>query len=217
MRKAGINKKSTWVDMTAFVDVTFLILAFFMLATKFKPDEPVEIETPGSVSAKLLPEKDALLISIDKDGRVFFQIDNPDKREQLISNLNETRNLGLSQTQINAFKNAPSVGVPFNQLGNLMNLSAEKQMEMRQPGIPVDSTGGELAFWIRDALSVYAGSRLNILIKADNLTLYPAFKGVVDALKVNDQNKFQLVTSAEDAPAGTDLDIKRRQQLHSKS
>lgn len=209
MPKVKTARKSTWVDMTAFVDVAFLILSFFMLATKFKPEEPVEITTPSSVSAKALPEKDAVLISIDKDGRVFFSVDNPDMREQIITNLNNTRNLGLTPKQINTYKNAPSVGVPFSQLSQLLNFTPEQQLKAKQPGIPVDSTGGELAFWIRDAISVYAGRKLNLLIKSDNNTKYPAFKGVVNALKVNDQNKFQLVTSAEDAPIGSDLQKKR--------
>lgn len=216
MPKIKAARKSTWVDMTAFVDVAFLILSFFMLATKFKPEEPVEITTPSSVSAKQLPEKDAMLISIDKDGRVFFAVDNPDMREQIITNLNNTRNLGLTPKHIASYKNAPSVGVPFSQLPQLLSLTPEQQIRAKQPGIPVDSTGGELAFWIRDAISVYAGRTLNFLIKADNSTKYPSFKGVVNALKINDQNKFLLITSGEDAPTGSDLERKRAQEAKKK-
>ena len=58
--------------MTPFVDVAFLILAFFMLATKFKPPDPVEITTPNSVSSDILEAKDGVLVQLDKDGRVFF-------------------------------------------------------------------------------------------------------------------------------------------------
>ncbi|MEI9810377.1 MAG: biopolymer transporter ExbD [Bacteroidota bacterium] len=32
--------------MTPFVDIAFLILSFFIMATKFKPPEPVAITTP---------------------------------------------------------------------------------------------------------------------------------------------------------------------------
>jgi len=212
MPKLKTARKSTWVDMTAFVDVAFLILSFFMLATKFKPEEPVEVTTPSSVSSKGIPEKDALMVTIDKEGRVFVQVDNPDMREKIISNMSETWNLGLTQQQINAFRNAPSVGVPRNQLAQLLSMSPEQMLKVRQPGIPVDSTGGELAFWIRDALSVYAGRKLNLLIKADNDSKYPAFKGVIGAFKANDQNKFLLVTSAEDVPAGSELDLKNARE-----
>ena len=62
------------MDMTPFVDVAFLILSFFIMATKFKPQEPVEIVTPNSVSAKELEENDALLVTFDSSGRVFFSV-----------------------------------------------------------------------------------------------------------------------------------------------
>ena len=45
--------------MTPFVDVGFLILFFFIMATKFKPPEPITITTPHSVSAQKLMEKAA--------------------------------------------------------------------------------------------------------------------------------------------------------------
>ena len=53
-----IARKSTWVDMTAFVDLSFLILTFFMLATKFKPPEVLKIQNPKTVSSIKQPEKD---------------------------------------------------------------------------------------------------------------------------------------------------------------
>ncbi len=46
MPKVKMPRKSTLIDMTAMCDVAFLLLTFFMLATKFKPDEPVAVVTP---------------------------------------------------------------------------------------------------------------------------------------------------------------------------
>ncbi|MDX2047953.1 MAG: biopolymer transporter ExbD [Chitinophagaceae bacterium] len=217
MPSVKIPKKSTENDMTPFVDVAFLILSFFMLATKFKPEEPVEVKIPSSVSSDQVPEKDAFLISIDKAGRVFVQMDNPDFRQQLMENLNTTRNLGLTNREISSFRNAPSVGVPFSKLKSLLSLEAEEQKKVVQEGIPCsDSTGGELYFWLRDALSVYAGRKLNLLIKADNDTKYPVFKNVLNAFKRNDQNKFLLITAPQEAPPGTALYATRQNQQNKK-
>ena len=218
MPSVKIKKHAPENDMTPFVDVAFLILSFFMLATKFKPEEPVEVTTPNSVSSQALPEKDAFMVSIDKDGRVFVSMDNPKSRQILIDNLNTTRNLGLSNAEIKNFINAPSVGVPFSQLKSLLSLDPElestKNVLKSQQGIPcADSTGGELTFWIRDALTAYSGKKLNLLIKSDNSTKYPAFKNVLNAFKQNDQNKFLLVTSPEDAPPGTALFETRQKQI----
>ncbi|MFZ9240021.1 MAG: ExbD/TolR family protein [Chitinophagaceae bacterium] len=220
MPSVKIKKHAPENDMTPFVDVAFLILSFFMLATKFKPEEPVEVTTPNSVSSQILPEKDALMISIDQGGRVFVSIDNPQSRQLLIENMNQTRNLGLGPAEIKNFINAPSVGVPFSQLKGLLALDPEepstKEVFKKQPGIPCsDTTGGELYYWIRDALSAYSGKKLNLLIKADNNAKYPQFKNVLNAFKKNDQNKFLLETSTEDAPAGTALYVTRQKQIQS--
>lgn len=214
MPSVKIKKHVPINDMTPFVDVAFLILSFFMLATKFKPEEPVEVTTPNSVSSQILPEKDAFMVSVDKEGRAFVSVDNPSFRQVLIQNLNETRGLGLSPTEMKAFINAPSVGVPFGQLKNLLAMDPEQVKKVKQPGIPcADSTGGELYYWVRDALNAYAGRKLNFLIKADNDTKYPDFKNILNAFKKNDQNKFLLVTSPEDAPSGTALYEIRQKQI----
>jgi biopolymer transport protein ExbD len=206
MPSVKIPKKSTANDMTPFVDVAFLILTFFMLATKFKPDEAVEVTTPGSVSADAVPEKDVFTVTVDKDGRAFVSMDNPEFRQVLIDNLDKTRSLGLTPAEKKAFINIASVGVPFSQLKGLLALDAEQQKKVAQPGIPAsDSTGGELYYWVRDALVAYSGRKLNLLIKADNNTKYPVFKNVLNAFKKNDQNKFLLITAPEDAPVGTPL------------
>ncbi|MFZ9387494.1 MAG: ExbD/TolR family protein [Chitinophagaceae bacterium] len=74
MPSIKIPRKSTDTDMTPFVDIAFLILSFFIMATKFKPPEPVEITTPGSVLSQKLPENNAVLISIDSSNKVYFSV-----------------------------------------------------------------------------------------------------------------------------------------------
>lgn len=216
MPSVKIPRKSTENDMTPFVDIAFLILSFFIMATKMKPPEPVEITTPNSVSTKVLPENDAVLVEMDAKGKVYFTMlaeNNPDAKRRVIRNLNTTRNLGLSEAEINNFVNVHSVGVPFTQLKGLLSKPVETHKNIVQPGIPVmDTTNNELYFWIRDAVSAFSGTgkRVNYLIKGDNAAKYPQFKAVLDAFKKNDIFKFQLVTSPEDVPMGTDLYKKRQ-------
>ena len=75
MPKIKLPRKSTHIDMTAMCDVAFLLLTFFMLATKFKPDEPVKVITPASTSTTPIPTG-FMLITLDKQGRVFSSVDN---------------------------------------------------------------------------------------------------------------------------------------------
>lgn len=221
MPSVKIKKHAPDNDMTPFVDVAFLILSFFMLATKFKPEEPVEVTTPNSVSSTALPEKDAFMVSIDKDGRVFISLDNENSKQALIQSMNQSRGLGLGAAEIRNFVKSPSVGVPFTQLKSLLSLDPDAENYeaalKAQAGIPCsDSTGGELTLWVREALVAYSGKKLNLLIKSDNNTKYPSFKNVLNAFKQNDQNKFLLVTSPEDAPPGTALFATRQNQVEGK-
>ncbi|MBI1341504.1 MAG: biopolymer transporter ExbD [Terrimonas sp.] len=217
MPSVKIPKKSTDVDMTPFVDVAFLILTFFIMATKFKPPEVAEITIPNSVSTKLLPDNDAVMVSLDSTGRVFFEMlvqADPQLKYKVISNLNTTRNLNLTEAEMQRFmKKVPAVGVPFSGLKQYLSLSDDEMKRVKLEGIPTnDSLGGELYYWVRDAVSVMAGKKINYLIKGDNNAKYPAFKNVLAAFKKNDIYKFNLVTSPEGVPSGSDLDLFQKKQ-----
>src|SRR5258705_4867708 len=141
MPSVKLPKKVTFVDMTPFVDVAFLILTFFIMATKFKPEEPVEIKTPNSVSTKDLPDSDALQVTFDSTGRVFFSVLSEKDRTikyNVIKHINDTRSLGLTEAEMQNFKRSPSIGVPFSGLKQLLDIPAEEQKNLKQPGIPLD-------------------------------------------------------------------------------
>lgn len=209
MPSVKIPKKTTDTDMTPFVDVAFLILTFFIMATKFKPPEPVDITTPNSVSSDILPENDAVLITMDKDNRVFFSVlssNDNSKYDDIIAGISTSRNLSLTQAEMQNFRKTFAVGVPFTQLKGLLDLTTEDQNKFRQPGIPVaDSATNELVWWIAEAKKAFAGRPLVYLIKGDNNAKYPTFDAIISALKRNEQFKYNLVTAPEDAPGGSAL------------
>ena len=51
----------------------------------------------------------------------------------------------------------------------------------------------------------YAGSKLDLVLKGDNLAKYPAFKSVLTAFKKNNIQRFQMITNPENAPVGSEL------------
>ncbi|WP_431213741.1 hypothetical protein ACQ86N_02175 [Puia sp. P3] len=57
---------------------------------------------------------------------------------------------------------------------------------------------------------------MNLLIKGDNASKYPSFRGVVFAFKKNDQLKFQLITNPVAAPLGSELQ-KQQEKTGNKS
>jgi len=203
------------VDMTPFVDVAFLILTFFIMATKFKPQEPVEVKTPNSVSTKDITEDDALQVTFDSSGRIFFAMmakSGNSEKLAVIKNLNTTRNLGLTDGEMANFLQTPAIGVPFSGLKQFLSVPVDQQGSFKQPGIPVDTVGGELYWWIRDAVSAFSGKTLKYYLKGDNNAKFPVFKNVLNAFKKNEILKFQMITMLEDVPAGTELSAIRSKQ-----
>ncbi len=207
MPKAKLPRKSTHIDMTAMCDVAFLLLTFFMLATKFKPDEPVVVKTPSSISEIILPDVDVMLLTVDAKGRIFFSIDNKLKRKDLINDINSERNLNLTEAEKNTFAIGSSIGIPFNQLKAYLAASPDqqKQMDVAAPGVSVDtsvqSPNNELAEWIKSARM--SNPRLRICIKADGEASYPNVQKIIKTLEGWKIFKFNLITNLKAVPPGT--------------
>ncbi len=199
--------------MTAMCDVAFLLLTFFMLATKFKPDEPVVVVTPRSISEITLPDRNIMLLTLDTKGRVFFAIDDTiidgaPARKSLIERVNQEKQLNLTPEEIRAFQLGPSIGMPFNKMKSFLgaNQNDMKVMEESAPGIPIDtaanSPNNELAVWIDDARHI--NPRLRICIKADGKASYPNVHKVIKTLEGLKIFRFNLITDLEAIPAGTE-------------
>ena len=216
MPSAKIPRRSTDTDMTPFVDIAFLILSFFIMATKFKPPEPVEIKTPGSVLSQKLPENNAVMISIDSANRVYFTVlsdKDPLKYDAIIRGINASQNLGLTDAQMANFRKTYLVGVPFSGLKQLLDTDFKDQPKLAQPGIPVlDTLNNQLIWWIKAAKESFAGQKLNYLIKGDGLSKYPTFNAVVQALKKNEEFKYNLITQLDDIPPGSALEKAEQQK-----
>lgn len=206
MPKAKLPRKSTHIDMTAMCDVAFLLLSFFILTTKFKPSEALAVQTPSSVASKVAPQKDVTQITIDKDGKVFLSFSEDAPRKEIVEALNTSRNLGLSEAEITALATGPFIGVPIAQLKSLAAQPKDNWPKMQVPGIPVlDTLNNELVDWMRAVKTGFTGIKMNLLVKGDNASKYPSFKGVIDAFKKVDEMKFQMVTNPEGVEEGTEL------------
>lgn len=208
MPKVKIPRKSTNVDMTAMCDVAFLLLTFFILATKQKPPEVLAVTPPSSISSKAAPDK-SILITFTKEGKVFLMLGDETKKADIIDNINATRNLGLSGAELAKLKKAEFIGLPFNQLKSVLQ-SGQEIPPAKMDGIPVDSTNNELADWLRSVTNVYAGGDQKkleqmLLIKGDSKAMYPVFKKIKEALKKNELYKFRIVTAGEDVPVGSEV------------
>jgi biopolymer transport protein ExbD len=208
MPKVKIPRKSTTIDMTAMCDVAFLLLSFFILATKQKPPEVLAVTPPNSVSAKAAPEK-SILITLTKEGKVFLMLGDETKKADILSNINAAKGLNLSAAELNKWNKAPFIGVPLGQIKSMLSKEVEIPAN-KLPGIPCDSSNNEMIDWMKSVTNVYAGTDQRqlqemLLIKGDNAALYPAFKRIKEAFKKNEIFKFRIVTNGESVPVGSEL------------
>lgn len=210
MPKIKLPRKSTHIDMTAMCDVAFLLLTFFMLATKFKPEEPVQVETASSTSTKPIPEG-FMLITLDKAGRVFFAVDNLKAKKDIIDQINSEKNLGLTQAEIASFVKGSGIGVPFSQLKSYlaMDPKAQAAYDKRAPGIPTDTTASfetnELAYWLLKSRYIVENGKGRIAIKADGAATYPEINKVITTLGKQKVFRFSFITDMKGVPPGTAL------------
>ena len=210
MPSVKMPKKSTDTDMTPFVDVAFILLTFFIMATKFKPPEPLTITTPKSVSSTKLDEKDALMISFDSAGRVFLNLnlgkaEDDEMKLDFIKRVSTEANLGLTDAQIKKFVGNSMIGSPLSELKALMDKPAADWDKVPQKGIPVDTANNELARWLGAARQTFGARQIDIMIKGDNNAKYPDFKGVIEALRANEMFKYKLITDPRGVPVGSEL------------
>lgn len=189
--------------MTAMCDVAFLLLTFFMLTTQFKSEDAVIVDTPSSVSEIKLPDTDILNISITREGRVFFSIDNKNyTREKLLAKISEKHpELSFTDEEEKAFVLLGSIGVPLNQLKGFLALDENDRKTYPQPGIPVDSVHNELGDWIMQGRLSNPGVR--ITVNGDQGCPWPVVKKVMDILQDKNVNKFNLITDLEADPNKT--------------
>lgn len=221
MPKIKMKRKASFIDMTAMTDVAFLLLTFFMLTAKFRTAEPVAVDLPSSRSELKLPESNVMIISVDREGRAFFNVDNQKVRIGTLERMSALYDVTFTEKQLNDFSVLESFGVPIKNLPSLLDMDNERRNNIRQPGIPVDTTGGvanELSDWIQQARLVDNDLRLRgeieskglrIAIRGDGNSNYPAIDRVITTLQERKINKFNLITTLKGAASkggGVDAD-----------
>ncbi len=196
MGRFKVKKQDTFIDMTPMSDVMVLLLTFFMLTATFVKEEPVKVNTPGSVSEVKIPTSNLLTIFIEKNGKIFMSLDNPNAMTLTAQQVNTDQNADVVKN-IAEFSKVPMFGTPLNQVNAWLALDDRNGYLAKNPaaGIPCDSVSDELKVWVNAASEAIGEDKLRIAIKADKTTPYKVIKNVMKSLREIDKNRYNLITS----------------------
>lgn len=207
MGKVKVKKSDVWIDMTPMSDVMTLLLTFFMLTSTFVKNEPVKVNTPGSISEIKVPENGVLtiLVSPEKDkagkptgeGQVFMSIDNTDQLGAALDDMAGRFGLSLNGNQIKTFRLESTFGVPMKELPGYLSMSSQNRSKvLPTKGIPLDSINGgmsEFQQWVDAART--ANEEIKIALKADAATPYKTVKKVMNELQDMDESHYYMITN----------------------
>lgn len=219
MPKIKMSKSSPSLDMTPMVDLAFLLVTFFMLTATMRAPEPVIVDTPSSISDIILP-KNTMLITIDTNGRVFFNMEGKDVRMNMLRRMMARYpEVKFTEEQISKFGSMQSFGVNFADLPAFIDAdqSARDKINLTTGGIPIDTAADakvkdELSYWVNFArVEEYKWAEdqkldgknvedLRYAIKADGKSSYKKVDAVIALFKKQEVFTFNLITALEGDP-----------------
>lgn len=203
MGKVKPKRSAPSVDMTAMVDVAFLLLTFFILTTQFKAEEKVTVDTPSSTGNIEINPSEIYMITVSDEGKVFFSIPVQQDRENALNRIRSRfGNFGVTEEGLKYWINQTSFGVPINQMEAWLALPINQRKDYEHPGIPVLGKTNELKEWVSAARRISPGRPF--AIKADGNTEYEVMEKVISTLQDVKVNKFNLVTNLEKEEGGAE-------------
>ena len=212
-------KSSPSIDMTPMVDLAFLLVTFFMLTASFRTPEPVEVDVPSSISDVVIPEN-YVVVSIDKGGRVFFNMSDAEARRELLGQMSSKYKIKFNEEQINKFSFMTSFGCSMQELPAYLDMEAEKRKSFNTIGIPTDSTNNQLKDWIyygnwaalNSGKTAFEEAKLKgedpdandfkpkFILRVDGKALYVHALNVINTFRDLELNNLNFITSMEMAP-----------------
>jgi biopolymer transport protein ExbD len=206
MPKIKMKKSPPHIDMTPMVDLFCLLLIFFILTARFRPNEAVAVDAPSSVSNKISPDRHIITLTVSKDNMVFFNVDNGvDTSEHLRGNILRAMayqyQMKFTPEEVKKFEALNSFSLPMAKMKDFINAENNEERDAMHSGIPMDSTDNQLRLWIRFARNYY--NDFEVALKGDREADYEQIKKVIDILQENKVNKFNLTTNLEEV----DIDL----------
>jgi len=208
MPKIKLGKAQPRVDMTPMVDTFCVVLTFLMLTAQMRQPEPVDVDTPFSISEKPIPDFNRMTFLLSPDGAVFMDFDNGSDtilkfRRKTLEEMGRLYEINFSEENLREFEKYPSsIGVPMNRMKEFLDAHDMATRKSLQTGIPLDSADNQLSQWILHARQV--NPDIQTCIRGDVSTNFALVERLLDILQDRNVNRFSLITSLQTAVINLD-------------
>ena len=178
-----------------------------MLTAQMRQPEPIDVNTPFSISEKPTPDFNMMTFLLSDDG-VYMNFDNgPDTllkyRPKILVEMGNLYGIEFTEEQQREFEKFPSsIGVPMQNMVQFLSTQDPNIRKSLQTGIPIDSADNQLSMWILCARTV--NPNIQAAIKGDAPTRFSVVEQVLDILQDRNVNRFNLITSLRAATINLD-------------
>lgn len=213
MGRFKIKKADLFIDMTPMSDVMLLLLTFFLMAGTFTKPEPVQVQTPKSVSEVQIPSTDIMTIYLSapvKDNPnavpdIYINLDNAPIVNKLADKIKTLPMCGnIKKADIESFRETQSIKVTIGEMvegrGSQDDATTDsqfKQIIKAVRGIYNDINKGMTP----NAKGETHDRVLRIAIKSSKDTPYSTIKLVMNSLQDIQENRYNLLTELKSRPA----------------
>lgn len=213
MGRFHIKKADLFIDMTPMSDVMLLLLTFFLMAGTFTKPEPIQVQTPKSVSEVQIPSTDILTIYLSAPSKetptavpdIFITLDNAPMVNKLAAKIKTLPMCGnIKKADIESFKETQSIKVTIGEMvadrGTQEDATTDSQFkqiikEIRGMYNEINKN------IIPNANGEKKGERnLRIAIKSSKETPYSTIKLVMNSLQDIQENRYNLLTELKSRP-----------------
>lgn len=189
------------VDMTAMCDVSFLLLTFFILTAKFKPQSVVAVDVP--ISRSQVKVDNVVVITLNTEGKAFVSLKEKATRYAMLDQMGQKYGdrypqlKNLDKNKMEFFSLTDTWGTPVEDMTRVLSMNGiefKEYQEKQMPGIPYDSLHNQLGDWIQAARYATEG-QIKIGIKADKDADVDNVKQIIKALTSKEIHRFLLITT----------------------
>ena len=111
-RKGSRRGQAPRIDLTAMVDLAFLLITFFIMATSLAKPKAMDLAMPVGEHSKPVPETRTMSVCLGKDNKVMWYIGMPEKPITIPTLVNFSKT-GLRAALLAQIKERQSPGKPL--------------------------------------------------------------------------------------------------------